>query len=288
MRASFRHALLGVSALALTAVAIGGAILTGGPASPEAAETAPRPAPSTLPGGPSTPQALPRVATGQEYDACLALLRTDPEGAIARAGAWEEQGGGEGARHCLALGLLAAGEADRAAGRLERLAAASAASGPARAGLYAQAAQAWMMAGAPNRAYGASTLALTLLPDDPALLVDRAVAAAALGRYGEALQDLDRAVGLDGNRAEAWVFRSATLRHLDRPEDAMRDAERALSLEANNPEALLERGILRQLQGDTAGARADWQQIMRVAPDSPAADLAMQNLALNEAGPRRR
>lgn len=273
MRAPLRNALLGVFATALTTVAAGG-LLQDGPATLQAAEARPR---ETL-----------RLAVGEEYEACLALLRTDPEGAIARAGAWEEQGGGEGARHCLALGLLAAGEPDRAAGRLERLAASSKASAPARAGVYAQAAQAWMMANAPNRAYGASTLALSLLPDDSALLVDRAVAAAALGRYNEALQDLDRAVTLDGSLAEAWVFRAAALRHLDRPEEAMRDAERALALEADNPEALLERGILRQLQGDAAGARMDWQHTIRVAPNSPAADLAMQNLALNEAGPRRR
>ena len=50
----------------------------------------------------------------------------------------------------------------------------------------------------------------------------------------------------------------------------------------------LERGIIRQLRGDTAGARADWERTIEVAPDSSAADLAQQNLALNEAGPRRR
>jgi regulator of sirC expression with transglutaminase-like and TPR domain len=54
------------------------------------------------------------------------------------------------------------------------------------------------------------------------------------------------------------------------------------------PEALLERGIIRQLKGDTAGAKADWQRAVALAPDSATADLAQQNLALNEAGPQRR
>ncbi len=230
----------------------------------------------------------PRLGSGPEYEACLALLRVDPEGAVQRAGQWEERGGGDGARHCLALGLLAVGDTERAAGRLERLAATASAEAPARAAVYAQASQAWMLSNAPNRAYAASTLALRLTPQDSALLVDRAIAAAALGRYAEALLDLDQAVLNDPGRAETLVFRAAALRHLDRTEDALRDIQQVLSLEPQNAEAMLERGILKQLKGDRAGARADWQATIRLAPDSPAADLAAQNLALNEAGPKRR
>ena len=62
----------------------------------------------------------------------------------------------------------------------------------------------------------------------------------------------------------------------------------SLTLDPENPEGLLERGILKQMRGDLAGARHDWEQVLQVAPDSPAADLAAQNLALNEAGPQRR
>lgn len=298
MRAPLRHAVLGILAAALLAGLAGGALLLHAPASPEAAE-APGPAgapPEAAPASP--PEALPlppeppRLAEGPEYEACLALLRIDPEGAAQRAMQWEERGGGDGARHCLALALLALGEPDRAAARLERLAGGLAGGGAggnaARASVYAQASQAWMMAGDPGRAYGAATLALVLMPDDPALLVDRALAAGAQGRYAEALEDLNRALSLDRGRADALVFRAAALRHLDRPEAAMQDIEAALRLNPESPEALLERGILRQLKGDAGGARGDWQRIIALAPDSAAADLARQNLALNEAGPRRR
>ncbi|HWL81334.1 MAG TPA: tetratricopeptide repeat protein [Roseomonas sp.] len=286
MRAHLRNALLGACAGTSMAMLAGASFLLHDPAPVEAAEPERPPTPDAdaLP----LPPEPPRLAEGPEYDACLALLRTDPEAAIARAGAWEERGGGDGARHCQALGLLAIGEVEGAASRLERLAAGSHASAAARASVFAQASQAWMMVGAPERAYGASTLALTLRPDDPSLLVDRAVAAANLGRYAEALQDLDHAVAEDGSRPDSWVFRAAALRHLDRTDEAMRDVQHALELEPRHAEALLERGILRQLKGDTAGARADWQETIRVAPDSAAADLAQQNLALNEAGPRRR
>jgi len=292
MRAPLRHALPAAFAGALLTTLTAGAVLLQGPGPAQAAETGKQaPAPQAVPGSSEAlplPPEPPRLASGAEYEACLTLLRTDPEAAMTRAGEWEERGGGEGARHCLALALLAMGNPEGAAGRLERLAASSEAGAAARASVFAQAAQAWMMAGAPERAYGASTLALTLRPDDPSLLVDRAVAAAALGRYAEALQDLDQAVARDGSRPDTWVFRAAALRHLDRTDEAMHDIEHALSLQPHHAEALLERGILRQLKGDAAGARADWQETIRVAPDSAAADLAQQNLALNEAGPRRR
>ena len=42
---------------------------------------------------------------------------------------------------------------------------------------------------------------------------------------------------------------------------------------------LLERGILRRLAGDTAGARADWTRIVETDPGSPAAKAARNNLA---------
>ena len=44
----------------------------------------------------------------------------------------------------------------------------------------------------------------------------------------------------------------------------------------------------RAIRGDEAGARADWERAVELAPDSATADLAMQNLALSEAGPQRR
>jgi tetratricopeptide (TPR) repeat protein len=235
-----------------------------------------------------TPPESPRLADSPEFDRCVTLLRTDPEDARAFAESWDTAGGGDGARHCLALSLLALGEPASAAQRLEALARTSRGSTPARASVFAQATQAWLMAGEAGRAYAAATMALTLSPDDPDLLVDRAVTLGSLSRYREALEDLDRALVLDADRAEALVFRAAAWRHLDRKDDAARDIDRALAIDPNSAEALLERGIIRQLRGDTAGARDDWERAIMLSPDSPTADLAAQNLALNEAGPSRR
>ena len=234
------------------------------------------------------PPEPPRLADGAEYERCLAMLRDDPEGALSFAEAWEATGGGEGARHCAALAQLTVGEPERAAEQLERLAIGSAAGPAARAAVFAQAGQAWMMAGEAGRAFAATTMALTLSPNDADLLTDRSVSLGTMRRYSEALADLDRALAIDPDRTEALVFRAAALRNTDRVDEALVAVHRALAIAPDNPEALLERGILRQLRNDSAGARADWQRVLNLAPDTPTADLAQQNLALSEAGPTRR
>jgi len=234
------------------------------------------------------PPVPPRIASGPEYEHCLAMISTNTEEAVRFAGAWEATGGGDGAAHCLALAHLAQGEAGVAAEGLEKLAETSKAEGVARAALYAQATQAWLLAGEPLKAYGSATLALVISPDDIDLLVDRSVASASGGEYFTAIDDLNRVIDLDPSRVDALVFRAAAWRLVDRLELAADDIARAVALDPDNPEALLERGILRQRRGDLAGARADWTHLLAVEPDGATADYARQNLALLEAGPERR
>ncbi len=234
------------------------------------------------------PPSLPRLATGTEYEDCLELTRVDAEAARSLAERWERSGGGEAARHCNALAILGLGDAARAAERLETLAGRSEAPAAARAAVYGQAAEAWTMANQPGRAFAATTLGLILMPDDLDLLTDRAMTLVALGRTLEAISDLDRVLSIQPRRVEALVLRAAARRRLDRIAEAEADTARALQLDPDSAEALLERGILRQLRGDVVGARRDWERAAQLAPDTPTADLAEQNLALNEAGPPRR
>jgi tetratricopeptide (TPR) repeat protein len=252
---------------------------------PAAAQSAESPAPEDdLP----LPPELPRLASGADYETCLALTQSDPDAARSFAEAWEKNGGGEGARHCLALALLADGEAASAAERLETLARNSQANLAARIAVFSQAVEAWNVAGQPARAYAAATMGLTVAPNDADLLIDRALALGALGRFRDALPDLEQVGRQQPNRVDAWVLRGTALRHLDRLAEAEAAVTQSLTLDPENPEGLLERGILKQMRGDLAGARHDWEQVLQLAPDSPAADLAAQNLALNEAGPQRR
>ena len=234
------------------------------------------------------PPVPPRIAEGAEYDRCLSMLNTDPVGAYAFADAWFATGGGEGAIHCKALADVAQGDVDAGAEAMDKLAGSSKAPAAARAAVYGQAGQAWLMARDPGRAMASATLALSLTPDDPDLLIDRSLASANLDRYQDALDDLTRALDLDPRRPDALVFRSAAWRHLNQPDLAQDDVDRALDQDPDNPDALLERGILRQRRGERDGAREDWERAVQLAPDTATADLAQQNLQLLEAGPDRR
>ena len=233
------------------------------------------------------PPVPPRIAEGADYERCLGMLTTDPTGAASFALAWEATGGGDGATHCLALSQIALGEPASGAAMLEQLAAGSRGSEVARAAIYGQATQAYLMAGDGMHAFGTATLALALSPDDPDLLIEGATAAAALGRYQDAIDDLTHALDIDARRGDALTERASAWRHLEQLGLAQDDVDRAIAIDPDNPEALLERGIIRQRQNDPAGARTDWERAVTLAPDTPTADLAQQNLALLEAGPVR-
>jgi tetratricopeptide (TPR) repeat protein len=220
-----------------------------------------------------TPPEPPRLIHSPEYERCLEMAEEDPEGARSLAESWTMEGGGEAAAHCMALATLSLGDAQRAAETLERIAIRS---------------QAWIAAGRPDRAHAALTLALALTPADADLLTERALASLTLDRPRDALADADAVLARDPSRAEAWVLRASALRRLDRLPPATESIARAIALAPRNTEALLERGIIRQTQGDSAGARADWEMVMELDPDGMAADLAAQNMALMEAGPAAR
>jgi len=245
-----------------------------------------------VPGTPAAPQIVlpipptpPRIAQGSEYERCLAMVPTDPAGANALADAWEATGGGDGAVHCHAAAQIGLGNAEAGAEMMEKLAATSKAAALARAAIYGQATQAWLMAGDAARAFGSATMALSLAPDDVDFLIDRSIAAATMQRYMDAIDDLNLALDRDARRADALVFRAASWRHEGQLGLARDDVERALTIDPDYPDALLERGILLQRRGDLVGARADWQRVLELAPDSATADLAQQNLTLLDAGP---
>lgn len=269
----------GITAL-LLAAAGGGAWweMSPGPDAAEAEDVEP-----PLP----VPPVPPRIAQGDQYESCLAMLPTDPEGAQALAQTWQTAGGGDAADHCLALARIELGDPEDGATLLERIGANSRGTAVARAAIYGQATQAWLMAGDASRAYAAATLALSLSSDDADLLIDRAVAAGALERWQDAVDDLTHALEVDPRRPDAMVLRGSAWRHLGKLDPAEDDIASALTMDPENAEGLLERGILRQRRNDAAGARSDWEHAIALAPDSATADLAQQNLALLEAGPDR-
>ncbi|CAA6604808.1 TPR repeat-containing protein [Rhodospirillaceae bacterium LM-1] len=217
----------------------------------------------------------------QEYVNCLALAKQDASTAYEHAVGWQGMGGGDAAKHCQAVALMYLGKHDEAAYRLEALAMSTMLPAPKRAEMLAQAAQAQLMLDNLSQANADLTAALKLDARNPDIYIDRAVVMFAAGDYGGAVKDLDAAILLSPKKAEPYALRAAAKRFQDMVDPALADAEQAVSLSGGKyPEALLERGILRRLKGNKAGARQDWLAILSINPDGETADNARRNLEL--------
>src|SRR5690606_18288089 len=118
------------------------------------------------------------------------------------------------------------------------------------------------------------------------LLIDRGIARTSRDRNWEALDDFNRALGIEPERIDALVFRAAAWRGAGSPELAAEDVARALKLAPDNLDALLERGQIRRQTGDIAGARADWQRVIELAADGPIRAAARSGLEALDAGTR--
>jgi tetratricopeptide (TPR) repeat protein len=227
--------------------------------------------------------ALTAPALGQDggrYHDCIALAERDAPAALTSARAWLAQAPtATPARHCLALAMIGVGEAAEGAAQLARLAADTALPAPVRGDLHGQAGNGWLIAGRPDFALAAFDSALVVHRGDIELLIDRARAHAGTGDYWSAVADLDAVLDRAPARDDALAFRAAAYRRLEVWELAADDAARALAANPANVDALVERAILRLHGDDESAARADFSQVLLLAPESAAADLARRFLA---------
>lgn len=223
----------------------------------------------------------------REYQECMRLTRLEPALAFETALAWQDMGGGLPARHCEAVSLLLLGHHAEAATRLEMLAAEMPDDAPPESvsDVLAHAGIAWVEAGNLDRAVGVQTAAIDLTPDSAVFRVDRALSYAQLGRYWEAIDDLNRAIELDPFDPDAYAMRASAYRFVDVNDLAMEDAEHALELDSEHPEGLLERGNLHRLMGNPEAARRDWLRLIELHNGRPAAEDAKRNLELLDVDP---
>jgi tetratricopeptide (TPR) repeat protein len=104
-------------------------------------------------------------------------------------------------------------------------------------------------------------------PDYPFSFIDRARARQALGDRAGALQDLSQAISLDPGYPWSYVDRGKLYLGLSRGQDAQADFSVALRLDPGRFETHALRAEARGLVGDTAGALADWEQVVALEPD---------------------
>jgi tetratricopeptide (TPR) repeat protein len=249
-------------------------------ASKDASSTKPAPSAPAAPTATQPPAVNEGIDNAIQYKHCIALARQKPDEGWEEALAWSSLGGGDAARHCGAIALIGLRQFEEGASRLEDLAANSHGDAKLRAGMLAQAGQAWLLARNPERANAAQTAALKLVPDAPDLLIDRSQSLAEAKNYQEALADLNRALTVAPNRVDALTFRAAAKRYLDDRSGAEVDIAQALKIDPLYQDAWLENGILKRLAGNDAEARQAWLKVLEIAPTSAAADMARRNIEL--------
>jgi tetratricopeptide (TPR) repeat protein len=225
------------------------------------------------------------MVTVGDYDSCVALVASDAKKALDYARKWKPNAGAEttAALHCEALALSALGRDAEAATTFSQVALNMGdAPKEAQAEAFAQAASAWVLAEDLARARTAIDQALALDPTSEHLIARANIRAMAKDwegvrvDAGEVLVELPTSV-------EALTLRAAALRNLGYPHAALADAERAVSIAPHNLSALLERGRMRAAQGNVAGARSDWEDVVRFAKemgrvDDPSAEAARDYL----------
>ncbi|HTR83013.1 MAG TPA: tetratricopeptide repeat protein [Reyranella sp.] len=209
----------------------------------------------------------------RRYTECMSLARKEPLRALPMAEKWAAEGGGLGARHCVAVSMYLAGRLADAAAQLEAIAADVDPERPGlRAELYAQAGQAWLGAGQTAKAAVAQSRALALKSDDADLWVDRALTYATTGEWPRAVSDFNHALALRKDDVEILVLRSAAWRSAGDMTQSLIDAQAALKIAPDNTDALLERGFTLLARGDTRAGEADFNKVLQlVPPDSEAA-----------------
>jgi tetratricopeptide (TPR) repeat protein len=216
----------------------------------------------------------------RRYSECMTLARSEPLKALPVAEKWHGEGGGLAARHCVAVAMFEAGRYGQAAAQFEAIARDMGSDRPGlRAELWGQAGQAFIEAGAADKAAEAQSRAIDLKGNDPDLWVDRGLSYAAMRAWPRAISDFDRALILRPNDVEILVLRAAAWRNAGKPSRALDDAAHALRLAPDHSEALLERGFARLVLGEQTQANNDFNRVLRlVPPDSSAARRAQAGL----------
>ena len=216
----------------------------------------------------------------RKYQDCMSQAQSVPKQALKQAMAWEKDGGGDAARHCVAASYMGLKQFDDAAMELERIAETMPqVKAPIMAQLFGQAAQAWLRMGKTDRALADVNQGLKVAKNNVDLLVFRATIYGNEDKYFDALDDLNAAYDLTSDRGMILVMRATAYRKLQQPDLAKDNIDLALKADPNDPDALLERGTQRAQAGDKDGARADWMKVIEIAPDSPPADDARSDLA---------
>lgn len=213
-----------------------------------------------------------------QYEACMQLVKRQPQEAFDGALAWKGLGGGEAAEHCIGTALIAMKNYKLGALRLEDLAQQAKRTKEFKAQILAQAAQGWFLQGDLKRARAVISTAIDLDNTVADFYVDRAQMRAESEAFQHALDDLDTALVIDDAHVDGLAFRANAHRRLENFEAAWADVSKALALDPGHTAALLERGMLYRIEGKNEFARKDWTTLLAIDPSGNLAETARLNL----------
>ena len=236
-----------------------------------------------LQAAPVAAQPLPTLDEVQ-FAECLTLAGKDPVSAISSASRWAQEKGGYLARACHGFALATDFKFDLAVPILTEAATLAAAKGDPRAArFWAQAGNAAIAAGQADVAVDALSKALasnTLDNNERADgEVDRARAFVALGKNADGEAALATARQLAPENGAAWLLSATLARRLNKLPDALAFIQTAAAVLPSDPAVALEAGNIAIAAGDDNMARTQWEQAIKIAPNSRQATTARAQLA---------
>ena len=191
----------------------------------------------------------PDASFDARHAACLRTIASDAELAYETAMVWQSRGGGFRADHCAAMALFTLGHEGEAARRLETLSEqfpdTDADMRRRKVGFLSEAAQSWLQAGEPNKAWDAASAVLELEPSDALARITRARVYFTRDRFADAETDLTSTLVFHPDHAEALRYRADARLKLGKLDAALEDAEASLAIAPDVDTALI-RGHIRQ------------------------------------------
>ncbi len=222
-------------------------------------------------------------------DQCLDQARRDPATAMAEAGTWLGESSGALASYpqqCLGYAytmllrwdaaesaFLAAREAELVTNHFRRAQLATMAGNAALADSRGEAALTALALAATDAAVAGDSGLKAVVE------TDRARALVLLGRESEAEVVLAAARTFDAQNALTWLLSATLARRLGKLDEAQGFIQSSAALSPDYPEVGLEAGVIAMLQGRENAAKASWNSVIAVEPDSEAAATARGYLA---------
>ncbi len=231
------------------------------------------------------PPAKPLPSLAQlQFEECTTLARNDPPSAVMEASLWAQQGGDYLAKACHGLALANDFRfAEAAPLFIEAARGADSKSDVRAARFWAQAGNAYIAEGMAADALGALDTALKssapTATERADIEVDRARALVVVNRADEAVAALDNARRLAPENGTAWLLSATLARRMNKLPDALTYVQTAAALAPRDAAVALEAGNIAIAAGDEAAARKQWEQVIKIAPNSRQATTAQVQLA---------